>query len=89
MESWRVVAFALQGGAIGDLEQLSGLFPGEPVAQPGSLLPDVGDVGETGGLVDPEHPARPGFRYQLPHRGQPDVDGGRRQAVHRGSPLLH
>jgi len=83
----RVVAFALEGGTIGNGQQLFGLFPGEPVAQTGSLLPDVGDVAETGGLVNPEQPARPGFGDQLPHRRQPDVDGGRRQAVHRGSPL--
>jgi hypothetical protein len=41
----RVIAFALQGGAVGDGQQLLRLLPGQPVPQPGSLLPDFGDVG--------------------------------------------
>ena len=43
-----IVAFALQRRAIGDREQLFGLLAGQPVPQPGSLLADVGDVGEAG-----------------------------------------
>ena len=37
-----VVAFALQCGAVGDGQQLLRLLAGQPVAQPGSLLADVG-----------------------------------------------
>jgi len=36
------VPLALEGGAVGDGQQFLGLLFGEPVPQPGSLLPDVG-----------------------------------------------
>ena len=46
-----VVAFALQSRAVGDSQQLLGLLAVQPIAQPGSLLPNVGDIGQAGGLL--------------------------------------
>jgi hypothetical protein len=54
-----------------DGQQLFGLLAGQPVAQPGALLANVGDVGQAGGLFGPEHSVLPRLRDQLPHRGEP------------------
>jgi hypothetical protein len=39
--------------------QVDGLLPGQPVPQPGSLLANVGDVGQAGRLLGPEHSVLP------------------------------
>ncbi len=83
-----VIAFALQGRAVGNGQQLFGLLPGQPVSQPGSLLADVRDVREARRLLDPDHAVAPRLADQLPDRGEPDVDRGGRQGLHR-RPVLH
>ena len=42
----RIVPLSFQGRAVGHGEQFLCLLPGQPVPHPGSLLPDVGDVGQ-------------------------------------------
>lgn len=78
----RIVALASEGGAVRDLQKFSCLFLRQPVAEAGSLLPDVGDVGEVGGLLGGEHAVLSGFVHQLSNCRQADVDGGRREAFH-------
>jgi hypothetical protein len=41
-----VITLAFEGGAVGHGQQLLGLLAGQPVAQPGALLTDVGNVGQ-------------------------------------------
>ena len=49
----RVVPLAFDLGAVRHREELLGLFPREPVPHPGSLLREVGNAGEVGGLFRP------------------------------------
>ena len=56
-----VVALAFQGGAVGDSQQFLGLFAGQPIPPPGSLLPNVGDVGQAGRLLRSDHVVPPGL----------------------------
>jgi hypothetical protein len=60
-----VIAFAFQGGAVGDGQQVFGLLAGPPVPQSGSLLAVVGDVGEARGLLLSDHAGAPGLTHQL------------------------
>ncbi|MDX6458965.1 MAG: hypothetical protein QOE55_2662, partial [Acidobacteriaceae bacterium] len=83
----RVVAFALQGGAVGHGQQLLRLLPGEPVPQPGSLLPDIGDVGQAGRFFRSDHVVPPGLADHLPERREPDVHRRGRESFHARSPL--
>ena len=46
-----VVPLALHGRAVGDGQQFPRLLLRQPVPKPGSLLPDVRDVGQVGGLL--------------------------------------
>ena len=70
-----VVPLAFEGRAVGDGQQFPGLLFGEPVPQAGSLLPDVGDLGEVGGVFGGQHPVLAGFRDHLADGREPDVDG--------------
>jgi len=69
------------------LEQFPRLLPDEPVAQPGSLLPDVGYIGEAGRLGS-EHPVTPGSFYELARGREPNVNSRRTKCVHRRPPPL-
>jgi hypothetical protein len=67
-----IVAF--EGGAVRDRQEFFGLLASKPVPQPGSLLADVGDVGQAGRLLRSDHVVPPGFADQLAHAREPDVD---------------
>jgi hypothetical protein len=73
-----VVAFALERCAVGDSQQLLGLLAVQPVSQPGSLLTDVGDLGQGRGLLGPEHPALPRLSDHFADGGEPNVYSGGR-----------
>jgi hypothetical protein len=49
---WGVACGNTHEPDVRDGQQLFGLLPGQPVAQPGSLLADVGNVGQAGGNGD-------------------------------------
>jgi hypothetical protein len=66
----------------------TGLIAGQPVAQPVSLLRNVGDVGQAGGASSAW--SIPFFRAsetQLPHRGEPDINSRGRRRLHACPPL--
>ena len=78
-----VVAFAAQGRAVGNGQELPCLLPSEPVPQPGSLLSNVGDVGlGVAASLSSQHPVQPGFLHELAGGREPDINGGRRQTIH-------
>jgi hypothetical protein len=57
--NYHIVALAFEYRPIRHRQQLLGLFASEPVAQPNSLLPHIGDIGEVGGLFKPLRLASP------------------------------
>jgi hypothetical protein len=72
-----VVAFSFEGRAVGNGQQLLRLLAGQPIPQPGSLLGDVGDVGQAGRLLRPDHVVPPGLAHQLADGREPDIYSGR------------
>jgi hypothetical protein len=82
-----VIAFAFQGRAVRDRQQLFGLLAGQPVPQTSSLLADVGDVGQAGRLLLPNHAGAPGLADHFAHGREPDVYSRRGQRLHRCPPL--
>jgi hypothetical protein len=68
------VALALEGRAVGDGQKFFGLLPGQPVPQPSSLLPDVGDIGQARRLLRSDQVVPPGLADQLAHRREPDIN---------------
>ena len=54
----QVVAFALQGRAVGHGQQILGLFARQPVPQASPLLSDIWDVSQVRGLFHPDRPPR-------------------------------
>jgi hypothetical protein len=46
----RVIALSFNRRAVGDRKQLFCLLPGQPVAEPSSLLRDIRDLGQIRGL---------------------------------------
>jgi hypothetical protein len=83
-----VVPLAFEGRAVGDGQQFLRLFFGEPVPQPGSLLPKVRDPGEAGGVLGREHPVLAGFGDHLADGRQPDINSRSGKTLDRG-PVLH
>jgi hypothetical protein len=82
-----IAALAFQGGAVGDGQELLRLLAGKPVPQPSSLLPDVGDVGQAGRLLQSDHVVPPGLAHHLPDRREPDVDRRGGESIHARTPL--
>jgi hypothetical protein len=70
-----VVALPFDGRAVRHGEQFPCLLPRQPIAQPSSLLPDIGHVGQLHGLLLIEDAVAPGFADQIAYCGEPDIDG--------------
>ena len=70
-----VVAFADQLLLVRHGEEFLGLVAVEPVPHPGSLLADIGDIGDRGRGLGIEDPIAPGLCDQLADRRELDIDG--------------
>jgi len=65
-----VISFALESWPVRDCEKLLRLFTSEPVAQPSSLLSDVGNASQIVGFFTPDHSVAPCFASLLPTGGR-------------------
>jgi hypothetical protein len=71
----------------GTASRFLGLLAGQPVPQPGSLLPDVGDVGQAGRLLLADHAVAAGLADHLADGREPDISSGGRERLHADPPL--
>jgi len=68
MRSAANIALAFESGAVGHGQQFLGLVAGQPVAQTGSLLPDIRDVGHLRSQLRIQDAAALGLADQVVHR---------------------
>jgi len=83
-----IIAFALQGKAVRDGQQLFGLLAVQPVAQPGSLLTDVRDFREARRILDPIMPfcRASATSFRTAERRTLTVEGARASPSTPGTP---
>ena len=84
-----VIPLALERRPIGNGQQLLRLLPGQPVPQPGSLLGDVGNLGQVRGLFRPDHAVLAGPRRPVLRTAESRTLTVEGESASIGRPVLH